>query len=629
MKIFSMEDVKKTVGDKTLFAGLSFSIREGDKIGIIGVNGTGKSTLLKIIFGQEEADQGIKDHPRDYTISYLPQEPEFDENESIIDHLFKSETPLFKLIREYEGALQDLQEQPENETVQQRLFKLQHQMDEMNGWERNAEAKSILTKLGMNDFNAMIGNLSGGQKKRVALAKALIENSDLLILDEPTNHLDFESIQWLEQYIGKYQKSVLFVTHDRYFLDNISTKIWELANGNLYEYKGNYADYLESKAIREENEQSMQLKKESLFKKELAWIRRGAKARTTKQKARIDRFNQLETEVSQRSSTEKLEMDLMGSRLGKKVIELKDVYKDFGNKSVLKDFSYLLKPGDRVGIVGKNGAGKSTLLNILAGKETIDAGEIEQGTTVKIGYYTQETVDLNESMRMIEYIREEAEAIKLKDGSLVSAANMLERFLFPLHSHGTPISKLSGGEKRRLYLLRILMSSPNVLLMDEPTNDLDTETLTVLEDFLESFSGVVITVSHDRYFLDKVTTELLVFLGNGEISRYYGTYTEYLESGKIEEPTNTEEKTQALEPAPIKETKKKKRLSYMEMREWETIESDIQKVEERLEVIAKEIQQTGSDFEKAAAFMKEETELTEKLESLIERWSYLSEKMEE
>ncbi|WP_163100923.1 ABC-F family ATP-binding cassette domain-containing protein [Peribacillus alkalitolerans] len=629
MKIFSMEDVKKTVGDKTLFAGLSFSIREGDKIGIIGVNGTGKSTLLKIIFGQEEADQGIKDHPRDYTISYLPQEPEFDENESIIDHLFKSDTPLFKLIREYESVLLELQVQPENEAIQQKLFKLQHQMDEMNGWERNAEAKSILTKLGMKDFNSRIGNLSGGQKKRVALAKALIENSDLLILDEPTNHLDFESIQWLEQYIGKYQKSVLFVTHDRYFLDNISTKIWELANGNLYEYKGNYADYLESKASREENEQIMQSKKESLFKKELAWIRRGAKARTTKQKARIDRFSQLETEVSQKTSSDKLEMDLMGSRLGKKVIELIKVKKSFDSQTVLNGFSLLLKPGDRIGIVGKNGAGKSTLLNIVAGKETIDSGEIEQGTTVKIGYYTQETVSLNEGMRMIEYIREEAEAIKLKDGSLVSAANMLEKFLFPIHTHGTPISKLSGGEKRRLYLLRILMSSPNVLLMDEPTNDLDTETLTVLEDFLDSFSGVVITVSHDRYFLDKVTTELLVFLGNGEISRYYGTYTEYLESGKAEEVSAVEEKTLPQEAPQIKETKKKKKLSYMEMREWETIESDIQKVEERLEVIAKEIQQTGSDFEKAAAFMKEETELTEKLESLIERWSYLSEKMEE
>jgi ABC transport system ATP-binding/permease protein len=627
MKIFSMEQVKKTVGDKVLFSNLSFSIREGDKIGLIGVNGTGKSSLLKIIVGEEEADAGIKDHPKDYSISYLPQDPVFEDHISVIDYMFQSQTPLFQLIREYEGALMELQKQPENVSVQEKLLRLQQKMDEQNGWERNAEAKTILTKLGILDYTKDVTSLSGGQKKRVALSKALIENPDLLILDEPTNHLDYESIKWLEEYLKKYQRSVLFVTHDRYFLDEISTKIWELSQGNLYEYKGDYSDYLESKAIREENEAAMQSKKESLFKKELAWIRRGAKARTTKQKARIDRFEELKDEVSKKTSTDKLEMDLMGTRLGKKVIELKDLNKSFGEQKILTDFSLLIKPGDSFGIVGRNGTGKSTLLNIIAGRDQADSGVVELGPTVKIGYYTQESIDMNENLRMIEYIREEAEAIKLKDGSVISAAAMLEKFLFPMHTHGTPIYKLSGGEKRRLYLLRILMSSPNVLLLDEPTNDLDTETLTVLEDYLDNFSGVILTVSHDRYFLDKVATQLLVFEGNGVISSYYGSYSEYLESSSREK----EESNPVTHSAPpVQESKtKKKKLTYMEMKEWEEIEDRIAETEAAIEKVQAELQEIGSDFEKAARLMKEETALNEKLEALIERWTYLSEKMEE
>ncbi len=627
MKIFSMEQVKKTVGDKVLFSNLSFSIREGDKIGLIGVNGTGKSSLLKIIVGEEEADAGIKDHPKDYSISYLPQDPVFEDHISVIDYMFQSQTPLFQLIREYEGALMELQKQPENVSVQEKLLRLQQKMDEQNGWERNAEAKTILTKLGILDYTKDVTSLSGGQKKRVALAKALIENPDLLILDEPTNHLDYESIKWLEEYLKKYQRSVLFVTHDRYFLDEISTKIWELSQGNLYEYKGDYSDYLESKAIREENEAAMQSKKESLFKKELAWIRRGAKARTTKQKARIDRFEELKDEVSKKTSTDKLEMDLMGTRLGKKVIELKDLNKSFGEQKILTDFSLLIKPGDSFGIVGRNGTGKSTLLNIIAGRDQADSGVVELGPTVKIGYYTQESIDMNENLRMIEYIREEAEAIKLKDGSVISAAAMLEKFLFPMHTHGTPIYKLSGGEKRRLYLLRILMSSPNVLLLDEPTNDLDTETLTVLEDYLDNFSGVILTVSHDRYFLDKVATQLLVFEGNGVISSYYGSYSEYLESSSREK----EESNPVTHSAPpVQESKtKKKKLTYMEMKEWEEIEDRIAETEAAIEKVQAELQEIGSDFEKAARLMEEETALNEKLEALIERWTYLSEKMEE
>jgi len=622
MKILTAENVTKEMAEKTLWSQISFSITEGDRIGIIGVNGCGKSTLMKLIAGFEDCDQGSIEHPKDYSISYLAQDPEYSENVTVMDYLFASETPLFSLIREYEQALQQLQEQPENELLQDKVMKLQQRMDDENGWDRNAEAKVILNKLNLPDTNAMLGHLSGGQKKRAALAKALIEQSDLLILDEPTNHLDASSIKWLEEYIVKYPYAVLFVTHDRYFLDNISTKIWELDQGSLYEYQGNYENFIEGKAIREENEATTMSKMQSLFKNELAWMRKGAKARTTKQKARIQRFEQLEGEVGKGASKENVEMDLAGSRLGRKVIECKNISKDYGDKIILRDFSRLFKRGDRIGIIGDNGTGKSTLLRILAARESVDSGEVDQGTTVKIGFYTQENEDMNEKLRMIEYIREEAEAIQLKDGSYISASQMLEKFLFPMHTHGTPIYKLSGGERRRLYLLRILMSSPNVLLLDEPTNDLDTQTLTVLEDFLESFSGVVITVSHDRYFLDKVATELLNFKGNGVVESYFGAYSDFLEVREQEKaPKPAVEKI----VAPPKEKEKKRRLSYNEKREWETIESDIEQVEERLKQIDEELEKIGSDFTKGQALMEEQTAMNEKLEHLMERWEYLSE----
>lgn len=626
MKILTAENVTKEMAEKTLWNQISFSITEGDRIGIIGVNGCGKSTLMKMIAGFEDCDQGSIEHPKDYSISYLAQDPEYNENVTVMDYLFASETPLFSLIRDYEHALQQLQDQPENEVLQDKVMKLQQRMDDENGWDRNAEAKVILNKLDLPDTNALLGHLSGGQKKRAALAKALIEQSDLLILDEPTNHLDASSIKWLEEYIVKYPYAVLFVTHDRYFLDNIATKIWELDQGTLYEYQGNYEDFIEGKAIREENEATTMAKMQSLFKNELAWMRKGAKARTTKQKARIQRFEQLEGEVGKNTNKENVEMDLAGSRLGRKVIECKEISKAYGDKVILRDFSRLFKRGDRIGIVGNNGTGKSTLLRILAARENVDSGEVDKGTTVKIGFYTQENEDMNEKLRMIEYIREEAEAIQLKDGSYISASQMLEKFLFPLHTHGTPIYKLSGGERRRLYLLRILMSSPNVLLLDEPTNDLDTQTLTVLEDFLESFSGVVITVSHDRYFLDKVTTELLNFKGNGVVESYFGAYSEFLEAQEQEKaPKPTVEKT----VAPPKEKEKKRRLSYNEKREWETIESDIEKAEERLKQIDEELAAIGSDFTKGQALLEEQTAMNEKLEHFMERWEYLSEIVDE
>ncbi|OIK07446.1 ABC-F family ATP-binding cassette domain-containing protein [Bacillus sp. MUM 13] len=626
MKVFSMENLTKTHGEKTLFKDISFSITEGDKIGILGINGTGKSTLLNIIAGMEDIDEGTKDHPNDYTISYLPQDPDFDDSLSIMEYLYESDTPVFTAIKQYEKTLLLLQENPENQDIQEKLLKHQQQMDELNAWETSASAKTILTKLGLPDFSKSISVLSGGQKKRAALAKALIETPDLLILDEPTNHLDYESIKWLEEYTAKYARSVIFVTHDRYFLDHVSSKIWEIAQGSLFEYKGNYADFLEAKAIREENEAADRSKKESLFKKELAWIRRGAKARSTKQKARIQRFDDLEEKVRDKSKTASLEIELSGSRLGKKVLELINVSKAYSDKIILKDFSFLFKPGDRIGIVGRNGTGKSTLLNILAGRTDIDSGELEKGQTVKIGYYTQENSDMDENMRMVEYIRETAESITLKDGSIISAASMLERFLFPMGTHGTPIRKLSGGERRRLYLLKILMSAPNVLLLDEPTNDLDTQTLTILEDYLEHFSGVVITVSHDRYFLDKTCHQLLVFKDFAKVDFYYGRYSEFLE--EKEETSPLEVKSQAAAQQPRTE-KKKKKHTYQESKEWEEIEGKMEEAEERLKAITAEMAAAGSEFEKVRLLLIEETELNEKLEHMMERWEYLAEKLED
>ncbi|MDQ0217986.1 ABC transporter ATP-binding protein [Peribacillus cavernae] len=629
MKVFSIDHLEKMQGEKLVFKDVSFSITEGDKIGIIGVNGTGKSTLLNIIAGVEESDGGTVDHPKDYTISYLSQAPVFDERLTVLEYLFAGDTPTFSLIKDYEKTLLLLQDNPEDSNTQEHLLKLQQSMDETNAWDTNANAKTILTKLGLYDFSRKLSEMSGGQKKRAALAKTLIENPDLLILDEPTNHLDYDSITWLEDYLAKYQQSVLFVTHDRYFLDRISSKVWELAQGNLYEFRGSYTDFLESKAIREENESLQRSKQESLFKKELAWIRTGAKARSTKQKARIQRFETLEGDLKNKSYSESLEIELSGSRLGKKVLELKGISKSFGNQQILEGFSFLFKPGDRIGVVGSNGTGKSTLLNILSGRQTIDEGEIETGQTVKLEYYTQENEDMDESLRMIEYIRETAESIALKDGTYITAAQMLERFLFPMNTHGTPIRKLSGGEKRRLYLLKILMSAPNVLLLDEPTNDLDTQTLTVLEDYLETFAGVVITVSHDRYFLDKTCKQLLVFKGEGKINFYYGLFSEFLEESKAYEAATIVKQSAEITKPAEENKKKKKKLTYKEAKEWEEIEDKMEEVEERINVISKEMAAAGSDYGKIKALSDEEDELNEKLEYMIERWEYLAEKIEE
>ncbi|PEZ02144.1 multidrug ABC transporter ATP-binding protein [Bacillus sp. AFS018417] len=627
MRMLTVENISKSYGEKPLFNGLSFSIAEGQRAGIIGVNGTGKSTLLKIIAGVEIPDTGEMTHTRGYTISYLSQQPDFKENLTVLEQVFHGDTPLIRLLREYEQTLLNLEKNPTNEKAQEALFAVQQRMDAMNAWEANANAKSLLTKLGITDFSAAVGNLSGGQKKRVAMAQCFIQTPDLLILDEPTNHLDHETVEWLEEYLSRYTGSVLLVTHDRYFLNRVTNRIFELDNGKLYSYEGNYGAFLEAKALREEQEIAQEAKRQNLYRRELAWIRRGAKARSTKQKARIQRFEDLQKKEGP-TAKQNVDIALGGSRLGKKVLELKDVTKTFGNKTVLHDFQYIVKPGDRIGIIGANGSGKSSLLNMLAGKITPDSGEIEVGQTVKIAYYTQENEDMNLNQRMIEYIKEAAEVIHTTDGKTIGASQMLERFLFEPHTHGTPLNKLSGGERRRLYLLRILMGEPNVLLLDEPTNDLDTQTLTVLEDYLEEFPGVVITVSHDRYFLDKIAEELFVFEGNGHVRVFFGSYSDYLDEKKEQEALLKAEvqKEKKVEEAPKQQRKRK--LSYNEQREWETIEDKIAELEAKIESIAAELEKVGADYTKAQQLSEEQQQTEEELEQTMERWSELSDIVE-
>lgn len=625
MKILTVENVSKSYGEKQLFQNISFTIAEKERVGLIGVNGTGKTSLLKIVAGADLPDEGTIITGKDYTISFLHQQPEFNTDRTVLEQVFLGDAPVVKLMREYENTLLKLNINPNDSNTQDEFFRLQKQMDALNAWEASTNAKSILTKLGIEDFTQKVSQLSGGQKKRVALAQVLIAEPDLLILDEPTNHLDFAAVKWLEEYLNRYNGAILLVTHDRYFLDKVTNRIFELDRGNLYSYKGNYAAFLEAKAIREENEAATFEKRKNLFKRELEWIRRGAQARSTKQKARIQRFEELNNKlVNGKTSAEKLDISLNGSRLGKQVFELRDASKRFEDKMILDHFNLLVKPGDRIGIIGKNGAGKSTLLNILAQRIPLDYGEFLTGQTVKIAYYTQESEDLDENKRMIEYIKETAQIVETSDGKTISAAQMLERFLFPPYTHGTPIRKLSGGEKRRLYLLKILMSAPNVLLLDEPTNDLDTLTLTVLEDYLEDFPGVVITVSHDRYFLDKVASQLLVLKGEGKIESYYGTYTEYLEKETMEEsPKQVNNK-----PVHVKEKEKKKKMTYLEKKEWAEIDDVIANTEAELKDVTAEMAAAGSDFSKLQDLMKRETELNEKLEHLIERWTYLAELVE-
>lgn len=625
MKIFSAENITKGYGEKQLFDKLSFHIAENDKIGIIGVNGTGKSSLLKILAGEEQPDAGILTYPKDYTIAYLSQEPELDESLTVLDQVFQSKAPEIQLMNAYEKALLNLEGDPENEFYQKSLFDLQKRMDSEDGWDASTKAKTILSKLGIENLSQKIGQLSGGQKKRVALAQVLIEKPDLLLLDEPTNHLDYDSIKWLEGYLNRYSKAAVTVTHDRYFLDQITNKIIELFNGKIYSYQGNYEAYLEGKAIRAEQEIQAGEKRKNLYKQELAWMKRGAKARSTKQKARIQRFEQLESEYLQTQPETSMDIALEGNRLGKQVIELKNATLSFDHKIILNNFQLLITRQARIGIVGKNGSGKSTLLNIISGKTSLDQGELTIGQTVKIAYYTQETEQIDDDKRMIAYIREAGEVIETTGGETISAAQMLEKFLFPMHTHGTMISRLSGGERRRLYLLKLLMGKPNVLLLDEPTNDLDTETLTVLENYIEDFPGVVISVSHDRYFLDKTAKQLLVFQGNGRIKSFLGTYSDYLESSARNEIEKKDTGKREDKLAPQRDKQVIKKMTYKEKVEWETIEDKIIEAESRLDLLNENLNNVGSDYEKAQELTEQIYQQNQLLEDLISRWTYLSE----
>ncbi|HFR3550636.1 TPA: ABC-F family ATP-binding cassette domain-containing protein [Streptococcus suis] len=619
MSDFIVENLTKSVGDKTVFSKISFIIHPGDRIGIIGVNGTGKTTLLDVISGKLGFDGDISPFTskNDFQMAYLTQEPDFDESKTVLDTVLSSDLREIQLIRQYEQLMANY-----DDKSQAQLEKVMAEMDALNAWEIESQVKTVLSKLGLQDVTSKVADLSGGLRRRVQLAQVLLGNDDLLLLDEPTNHLDIETIEWLTTFLKNTKKSVLFITHDRYFLDNIATRIFELDKAGLTEYQGNYQDYVRLKAEQDERDAALRHKKEQLYKQELTWMRRQPQARATKQQARINRFHDLKNQVHQTIDDSSLEINFETSRIGKKVIQFEQVSFSYPGKPILQDFSLLIQNKDRIGIVGDNGKGKSTLLNLIAGDLQADAGKVDIGETVRIGYFSQDIRGLDESKRVINFLQEVAEEAKTTSG-MVSIAELLEQFLFPRNTHGTLIEKLSGGEKKRLYLLKILLERPNVLLLDEPTNDLDIATLTVLEHFLQGFAGPVITVSHDRYFLDKVANKILAF-EDGGIQTFFGNYTDYLDEKaflasssaiSLEKPKEKIEKVR----------ENKKRMSYFEKQEWATIEDEIAGLEERIEAIEAEMLTCGSDFTKLSDLQKELDEKNEQLLEKYERFEYLSE----
>lgn len=633
MNLLSVEKITKTYGVKSLFSELSFGIGEGEKIGLIGVNGSGKSTLIKILAGVEHADSGQVTWANNVRFGYLSQNPSFNRESTVLESAIEGNSPLMKLVREYETVLIQAEIEAANTEIQQKLLRLGEQMDQSDAWRLESEAKTILTKLGITDFAVKMGLLSGGQRKRVALAAALINPVDLLILDEPTNQIDNQTVDWLEGYLKERQGALLMVTHDRYFLDRVVDGIFELYGGKLFSYSGNYSLFLEKKAEREELEQSVAAKRKNLYRQELAWISRGARARSTKQQARIGRFEKLQSEMAEQVDNDTVEIAAGSTRLGKKIVALQNLSKQFDGKPIITDFNYAFSRKDRVGIIGPNGIGKSTLLNLIVGNLEPDGGAVEVGPTVKFGFFTQEHFEMDEKLRVIEYIKETADFLPTDDGGMISATQMLERFLFPSGLQYTPITKLSGGEKRRLYLLRVLMGAPNVLLLDEPTNDLDIQTLTVLEDYLDDFPGVVITVSHDRYFLDRVVEKILAFGANGAIQHFVGNYSDYL--GFLRNRTESIEPLVSKKNGPEPDSKNvppkrpSLKLSYKEQREFDEIEAVIAGVEAELEENQRQIAQAGSDYLKLQELTTIREGLQQRLEQLIERWAYLNERVEE
>ncbi|KRM55994.1 ABC-F family ATP-binding cassette domain-containing protein [Lacticaseibacillus sharpeae] len=623
MQTLTASGVNKAYGDKQLLHNIDFLINEGDRIGLIGVNGTGKTTLLRGLAGSDPFDSGDIQTPKNYSISFLEQSPDLDENAKIMDAVYHGDSPVFQAIRDYERVLDQYTQNPMDEAVQEQYTKADARMTQLDAWDAETNIKTILTQLHLTDLDQRIGALSGGQRKRVGLAQVLIESPDLLILDEPTNHLDFDSIAWLEKYLAAYKGALLVVTHDRYFLDRVANRIFELDLGHLGIYPGNYQAYVEQKATQVEQETLAAHKQAQLYKHELAWMREGAHARSTKQNARIKRFEDMKagTVAPERG---KVAIDVGGQRLGKKVIELHDASLTLGDHRILNHFELLVQRNQRIGITGINGAGKSSLLNVFAGKLKLDSGICDIGDTVKLGYYQQTMPKLDQNMRVIEYLQAVGEGITNSNGEHQTVTQLLDDFLFPRASHGTRIDRLSGGEQRRLYLLQILMHQPNVLLLDEPTNDLDIATLTVLENYLDSFAGTVITVSHDRYFLDKVADRLLIFGGNGAITPATGRFTDYLSAQQEASPADTKPKAVKPVAAPVSDQPKTKvKLTYAEQKEYETLMPQMDKIDARIAEINAEMQTCGDDYGRLGTLQGELDELTAKQDELLDRYVYL------
>lgn len=623
MSDFIVEKLTKSVGDKTVFKEISFIIHDLDRIGIIGVNGTGKTTLLDVVSERIGFDGDVSPFTKanGYKIAYLTQEPEFDDSKTVLDTVLSSDLREMALIREYETLMADYSE--EN---QARLEKVMAEMDSLDAWSIESEVKTVLSKLGLSDLSQKVGDLSGGLRRRVQLAQVLLNDADLLLLDEPTNHLDIDTIAWLTNFLKSSKKTVLFITHDRYFLDNVATRIFELDQANLIEYKGNYQDYVRLKAEQDERDAAALHKKKQLYKQELAWMRTQPQARATKQQARINRFKDLKGEVHQTVNNEDLEINFETSRIGKKVVNFEHVdfaYED--GKQILSDFNLIMQNRDRIGIVGDNGVGKSTLLNLINGDLVPTAGVLDIGETVRIGYFSQQIKDMDESKRVINYLQEVADEVKTTVGT-TSITELLEQFLFPRSTHGTQIAKLSGGEKKRLYLLKILIEKPNVLLLDEPTNDLDIATLTVLENFLNGFGGPVVTVSHDRYFLDKVANKILAF-EEGGVREFFGNYTDYLdEKAFLQEQSALLEKEKEQASVKVEKVKEdKKRMSYFEKQEWATIEDEIADLEAKIEEIEAAMLENASDYGQLATLQRDLDAANETLLEKYERYEYLSE----
>lgn len=630
MNLITLENISKSYSEKILANNISLGINEGEKIGLIGVNGTGKSSFLKIVAGVEEPDEGTVTKGNRVRIEYLAQTPDYDDNATVLEQVFKGNSDEMRILREYEELLEKMNKGEVKDSDSERLIKLQGKIDALNLWDMESEAKNVLTKLGITNFEEKVGNLSGGQKKRIMLAAALITPSELLILDEPTNHLDNETISWLEDYLNARKGALLMITHDRYFLDRVTNRILELDRGRLFSYDGNYSVFLEKKMERIAIEKASEEKRQNLMRKELAWVRRGAKARTTKQKARLQRFDEL---VNQEGfiENENIEISVMGTRLGKKIIEIEHLNKSFGDKKIVDDFNYIVLRSDRIGIVGPNGIGKSTLMGMIEGKIAPDSGEIIKGETVKIACFSQEDTHMHPEMRAIDYIKEAGEYLQTATGERITASQMCEKFLFDGTLQWTMIGMLSGGERRRLHLLRVLMEAPNVLLLDEPTNDLDIETLNRLEDYLDDFGGVVITVSHDRYFLDRICNKIFSYEGDGKIDIYTGNYGDYLLS-KEAEAVESKEKEVAVDKnkkeSPVDKNKNKGKVlkfSFKEQREFETIDEDIMTLEEKIEELDTLMTKHASEYGRLQELMEEKAKVEEELAFKYERWEYLNE----